>query len=203
MDYPSERYPSAGRFEADFPIPSPGGPVSNPAFEHAWRRRSGRHVWLAGFLMTIRRCAKGRYSEPKAAALLAETLIKRRDKVLRAWLTGVNPIVDPVLGSDGTLRFDNAAVVAGVASAPTSYLLSWSRFDNAVGQSTGTKVETRVTEPSAPGPASILEGSDFVAVSIQTIHPEHPDWTPVDVVFRRAPTGWQTVGLERTPARIQ
>jgi hypothetical protein len=94
-------------------------------------------------------------------------------------------------------------VVAGVASAPTSYLLSWSRFDNTLGQLTGTKVETRVSDPTALGPVSILEDSDFVAVSIQAVHPGHADWTPVDVVFRRSSAGWQTVGLARQPTRIQ
>jgi hypothetical protein len=207
VDYPSERYPSAGRFEADFYDPIAWRPeYPNPAFENM---RGDDAFWAARLVgrfsdEAIRAVvAKGRYSEPKAAALLAETLIKRRDKVLKTWLTGVNPVVDPVLGSDGTLRFDNAAMAAGVASAPTSYLLSWSRFDNVLGQPTGTKVETRVTEPTARGPVNTLEGSDFVAVSIQPIHPEYPDWTPVDVVFRRSSAGWQTVGLERMPARIQ
>ena len=62
--------------------------------------------------------AKARYSDPAAADYIARTLIKRRDKVLRTWLTGVNPIVEPQLSAAGVLTFENAAVDAGVATAP-------------------------------------------------------------------------------------
>ncbi len=51
---------------------------------------------------------------------LPTTLIKPRDKVLKTWLTGVNPIVNPKLTADGALTFENAAVTASVASPPGS-----------------------------------------------------------------------------------
>jgi hypothetical protein len=68
--------------------------------------------------------AKARYGEPAAAEYITGVLIKRRDKAIRIWLTGVNPIVDPRLSATGTLTFDNAAVAAGVAAAPTAYVLA-------------------------------------------------------------------------------
>ena len=61
--------------------------------------------------------AKARYRDARAAEYIASTIIKRRDKVVRHWLTGVNPIVDPTLGPDGMLTFRNAAVDAGLSSA--------------------------------------------------------------------------------------
>jgi hypothetical protein len=204
VDYKSERFPAAGRFEGDFYDPIAWRPeYPNPAFDNM---RADDAFWAARLVSrfsddAIRGLvAKGQYSDARAAANLTESLIKRRDKVLKSWLTGVNPIVNPVLASDGVLTFENAAVAAGVTSAPASYLLNWSRFDNAVGQPAGAKVETRVTAPTAQAPGSLLESSDLVAVSIQTQHPEHPAWAPVEVVFRRASGGWQTVGLERIPA---
>ena len=61
-------------------------------------------------------------------------LIERRDAIARAWLNGVNPVVDPRLAADGTLTFVNAAVAAGAATPGRGYTVSWSRFDNGLGQ---------------------------------------------------------------------
>ena len=46
-------------------------------------------------------------------------------------------------------------------------------------------------------PAELLGGSDYISVAIRTTHPKYPNWTPVQVYFRRAASGWETVGLER------
>jgi hypothetical protein len=90
-------------------------------------------------------------------------------------------------------------VAARVASAPTAYTLTWSRFDNTTGKSVGDSVEMRVTEPRAAAPKQLLEGADFVAVAVDTVHSDHPAWRlPVILTFRRTATGWQAVGLERT-----
>jgi hypothetical protein len=74
---------------------------------------------------------KPRYSDPRATEFMTATLIKRRDKVLRTWLNGVNPVVDPALSPTGALTFGNAAVAAKVAEAPASYTLQWFTLDNA------------------------------------------------------------------------
>jgi hypothetical protein len=194
---------SVGRFEADFFDPVRWRPeYPNPAFDNM---RPDDAFWAARLVArfsdeAIRAIvAKGRYSEPGAAEHLATTLIKRRDKVLRAWLTGVNPIAEPRLMADGALTFENGAVAARVASAPPAYTLTWSRFDNTTGKNIGDSVEMRVTEPRAAAPKQLLEGADFVAVAVQTVHSDHPAWRlPVVLTFRRTATGWQAVGLERT-----
>jgi hypothetical protein len=198
-----EHAKSVGRFEAEFFDPVKWRPeYPNPAFDNM---RADDAFWAARLVARFSDAAirgvvaKAQYSEPGAAELVASTLIKRRDKVVRAWLTGVNPIVDATLGADGMLRFQNAAVQAGVASPPTTYRLRWSRFDNATGAESGQAVERTSSEPANQAPANVLEGAAFVQVQIHTSHPDHSQWElPVTLSFRRlANGGWQTVGLER------
>jgi hypothetical protein len=143
--------------------------------------------------------AKARYGDPRAERYVADTLIARRDKVLATWLTGVNPVVDPELGADGVLRFGNAAVAAGVASPPGEYVFAWSRFDNSTDALVGPTLETRSRDPLTTAPAEILREGAYVTVAVRSVHPGHPHWeAPVHLHFRRTPTGWQTVGLERS-----
>jgi hypothetical protein len=206
---------SVGRFEGDVFDPVAWRPeYPNPAFDNM---RADDALWGARLVSrfsdeAIRAVvAKGGYREPGAADHIINTLIKRRDKVLRAWLTGVNPLADARLGTDGVLEFENAAVSARVTSAPSRYTLRWSEFDNATNATTGAPVETTATEPRAtappallgPGRRSPISGAQFVTVAIRTTHPDYPVWDmPVTFTFRRASNGWQTVGVDRVvPAR--
>jgi hypothetical protein len=193
---------SVGRFEADFFDPVAWRPeYPNPAFDNM---RGDDAFWAARLVArfsdeAIRAVVgKARFSEPGAAEQVSSILIQRRDKVVQAWLTGVNPIVDAALGADGTLRFENAAVQARLASStPSSYTLRWARLDNATGAESGV-VERTVTQPTDQAPSSVLAGADFVQVQIRTQHPQHPRWElPVTLSFRRADGGWRLVGLER------
>jgi hypothetical protein len=194
---------SVGRFEAEFFDPTKWRPeYPNPAFDNM---RPDDALWaarlVARFTDDVIRAvvAKARYSEPGAADHIAATLIRRRDKVLRTWLAGVNPIAEPALGADGIVTFENAASAAGVATAPTGYVLTWSGFDNATGLPAGKPVEMRVTEPRAAAPRQLLESSEYLTATVQTLHPDHPAWRlPVTLTFRHVAGGWQAVGLERT-----
>ena len=144
----------------------------NPAFDNM---RPDDAFWAAR--LVARFCdeairavvAKARYSEPGAAEHITSTLIKRRDKVLRTWLTGVNPLVNARIGSDGVLTFENAAVDAGIAKPPQSYRLEWSRFDNATGTATPAVTGGTVGGPSGVGPPrfevpQVLRDAAFVRV---------------------------------------
>jgi hypothetical protein len=201
VDYPDVA-PSVGRFEAEFFDPEKWRPeYPNPAFD---LMRPEDAFWAARLVAEFSDdalkaiVAKARYSDPAAADYITRTLIARRDKVLRTWLTGVNPIVDPQLSAAGVLTFENAATGAGVASAPTEYVLTWSRFDNAADAAVGPSEEQRVTAPRADAPAAMLKGGDYVSVTIRTIHPGFPGWNaPVVVYFRQGAAGWQPVGLTR------
>jgi hypothetical protein len=206
IDYPDVPK-SVGRFEGDAFDPAAWKPeYPNPAFDNM---RGDDAFWAARLVArfsdeTIRAIvAKARYSEPGAAEHITRTLIQRRDKVLRTWVTSVNPVVEPRLAADGTLTFENAATAVRMASPTALYRLSWSRFDNATGARSGTPVEAETTQTRASAPAGILNGAEFVAVTIRTIHTDFPHWdAPVTVTFRRAAERWETVGIERQATRV-
>ena len=201
VDYP-EVAPSVGRFESEFFDPAEWRPeYPNPAFD---LMRPDDAFWAARLVAKFSDEAlkaivtKARYTDPAASDYITRTLIARRDKVLRTWLTGVNPIVEPQLSAAGVLTFENAAVNAGIATAPTGYVLTWSRFDNATDAAVGPSEEQRVTGPRADAPPAILKGSNYVSVTIQTTHAGFPGWNaPAVVYFRQGAAGWQPVGISR------
>jgi hypothetical protein len=202
VDYPDVS-PAVGRFEADFFDPVKWRPeYPNPAFDNM---RTDDAFWGARLVakFTDERIraivVKARYSNPASTDYIARTLIARRDKVLKTWLTAVNPIVEPVLGADGSFTFRNAAVDAGVTPPPSAYVLAWSAFDNATGAPIGTAQEVRTDSTRAMAPTSILQGRDFVSVVVRSVHTDYPTWNaPVTITFRRTAQGWQAVGLERS-----
>jgi len=99
------------------------------------------------------------------------------------------------------LTWANAAIEADVASPSASYVLTWARFDNATGTSVAATENVRVSSPRADAPSSILQGAEFITVSIRTIHPDYPGWNaPANVYLRRVLAGWEAVGLDRAPA---
>jgi hypothetical protein len=141
--------------------------------------------------------SSGKYSDPAAVELLADALIKRRDRIKEVWLTGINPIVNATLSPAGELRFENAATRYDVGGRPDGYALRWSRFDNTTDTHTSVGDEVVVADTRAVAPSGVLEGSDYVAVRIDTRHRRYPAWVPVQVYFRRTGAGWQAVGLDR------
>jgi hypothetical protein len=137
------------------------------------------------------------YEDPQTVEYLTNALVRRRDLIARAWLNGVNPIVDVSLTATGTLSFTNAAVSAGVAEHAT-YTIAWARFDNESGHSARASVEKQ-TQPRGAAPASLIASADFIEATIWSEDAQHPAWAlPVRVYFRRDGTAWKTVGLTRT-----
>jgi hypothetical protein len=212
IDYPKLR--GIGRFESKRFVPEEWRPrVPNPAYV---RSRTDDTFWAARKVMAlsddlIRAAVKaGKFTDPRAEQFLGDALIERRDKIGRAWLTDVNPIVDPALSADGTLTFKNAAADSGVAPAPSSYHATWYRFDNASGDSTRIG-ETTSTGPRTTAPAEVLARvrpdssaagarGVFVRVDISASDPAHPAWiAPVRAYFRSNAGGWRLVGFERLP----
>jgi hypothetical protein len=201
VDYP-EVSPAVGRFEAEFFDPVKWRPeYPNPAFDNM---RADDAFWGARLVAKFNDeritaiVGKARYTDPAATEYIAKTLIARRDKVLKTWLTSVNPVTEPVLDADGLFTFRNAAFDAGVARRVATYVLGWSAFDNVTGAPVGKPFEIRVGSPRVLAPPSILKGQDYVSVVVRTVHADYPSWNqPVTIVFRRTATGWQAVGLER------
>ena len=208
IDYPKTP-PAVGRFEATAFDPIKWKPeYPNPAFDSM---RPDDAFWAARIVARFSDRAirtvveKARYSDPLATEYVADTIIRRRDKVLACWLTQVNPLVDFALSDRGELTFGNAAEQAGVATAADAYRVQWAAFDNTTGIATGVGAPVTVSEPRGEAPAALLAPGpteQFVQVSIAAIHPKFPTWaTPVTVHFRRGAGGqpWKLVGLVRLP----
>jgi hypothetical protein len=212
IHYPS--YRGIGRFESKRFVPEEWRPrVPNPAYV---RSRPDDTFWAARKLMAIsddliRAAVKaGHYSDPSAEDFLAGALIERREKIGRAWLTTVNPIVDPSLSGDGVLTFRNIAVDLNFAPAPPGYQIAWFRFDNSTGESTAIG-ESKVSDARATAPPDALRRvvpdttlpggrGQFVRVDISATGGTFTSWaSPVRVYFRRMQDGWKLVGFDRMP----
>jgi hypothetical protein len=204
---PYDEYPSIGIFEGDRFDPVTWKPQTpTTAFMEL---RGDDAFWAARRVMAfdeerIRAAVHtGQYSDAAAERHLVSVLIKRRDAIGRAYLTAVNPIVNPRLEDAGSLAFENAAVAAGFAAAPTAYRAAWSRFDNATG-STNPIGETTSASTTMAGPAGLPRTVDgFVQIDIAADHSSHPSWSqPLRTHFRRTATGWKLVGLQRLPDKL-
>ncbi len=113
----------------------------------------------------------GQYSDAAAERHLGDVLIKRRDRIGRAYLPRINPIVSPALDASGVLTFDNAAVRHAVASAPRAYKAAWFAFDNETGKSTplGRVVEPDPASHGAAEPARRSPARSSASISRPTI----------------------------------
>jgi hypothetical protein len=193
---------SVGRIEGDTFDPRLWRPeYPNPAFQNM---RPDDAFWgariVARFTPEAIRAmiGKARYSDPRATEYLTEVLVKRREKVLRAWLNDVNPMVDLALDGSGRLTFANAAVDAGVATPAESYTLQWFRFDNKADSRTDVGTPGTVKGLAAQAPAELLSGSDYIGIVATARHPDHPGWASLGTFhFRRKGAGWEWVGAER------
>lgn len=175
--------------------------MPNKAFLQA---RADDKFWAARKLMAlsadlIRAAVRaGDFRDPEAEAFLVRALVERRDAIGRRYLTGVNPISDPVLCDDGVLSFWNAAVEFDVARAPDGYLATWSTFDNTTGArghiatttSRGTDMSVPEELPQAPG--------TFILVELSAVGGEYTAWAkPVQAYYQRTEGAWRLVGFER------
>jgi hypothetical protein len=209
IQYPTLR--GIGRFESKAFQPEEWRPrVPNPAYV---RSRPDDLFWAARKLMAlpddlIRAAVQaGQYTDPVAEKFLGDALIERRDKIGRAWLTAINPVVDPAIAADGSLSFRNAAVDHGFAPPPKAYDVAWYRFDNATGESSrlgATAADGRQNAQgilrAKPEAALPVGHGTFVRVDISASGAAQPSWEkPVRAYFRNTDTGWQLVGFERMP----
>jgi hypothetical protein len=170
--------------------------------------RADDNFWAARRVMAfsdamIRAIVKtGRYSDPAAEKHLADVLMKRRDKIGDAYLPVVNPLVNFALDSSGVLTFENAAVSAGVATAPAGgYETRWYRFDNLKGTTTpiGSQVVARSLKIQASDPLPSGDG-EYLKIEVAAVAPPYGAWRiPIEVFFRKVPTGWKLVGIQRMP----
>lgn len=202
VEYP--HIPAVGRIEADYFQPAEWKPDSpNPAFANA---RADDTFWaarrVAMFSDELIRAVvtTAEFTDPQATEYLTQVLKRRRDKVLRQWLTDVNPLVDFTLAADGSLMCRNAAVDARVSSPATEYRARWARFDNETGSPQAAGPEATSTTLPLHAPADLVGSAAFVVAEFSARHPDHQSWShPVRVYFRRQGDSWQTMGIERLP----
>jgi hypothetical protein len=100
-------------------------------------------------------------------------LIIRRNKIAKAWLNGVNPLVDFRLAADGTLTFENAAVKAAQPRRPEVTRLR------------GLASTTRPTPPAVGSPQTVMNRDTSAGGLwrrpirrrvVRSEHPDHPAW---------------------------
>jgi hypothetical protein len=141
----------------------------------------------------------GQFGDPQAEAYLVKALTQRRDAIVKAYLTAVNPIADPFI-ADGVLMFANAAVDADVARAPQAYHAVWSTFDNAT-HATRRIAETSSRTTSVDLPPGLPTGDGaFIQVAMSAADATRPAWgIPVHAYFRLRTGVWRLVGFERMP----
>jgi hypothetical protein len=201
ISYPSLR--GIGRLEGDHFDPEKWkSRVPNAAYIRAdaedkfWAARKLRAIDDGMIAAAVK---SGQYSDPAAEKYLTDTLIKRRDAILRAYLPKLNPVANPKLDGGGVLVFENAAESLA-ASQSTTYEASWYQFDNETGKSTSIGESSAVQVPRIDAPATLSTGAgSFVRVDIRLKNPAYPSWAdPVHLYFRGTPEGWKLIGLYRT-----
>ena len=203
LDY--EEHPEIGKFEGDEFEPEKWRPrVPVAALRHA---QPDDLFWAALRVMAftdeqIRAAVKtGGFTDPAAEKLLADVLIKRRDKIGRVYFSRINPLVRFALSDSGALTFENPSVRAGFAPKQ-GYQAVWASFNNSTGEARQIGSVTNSPEEQFQAPGDLPRGDQaFIKVSIRAVEPSYRPWaTPVDVYFRRTGGAWKLVGVERANA---
>ena len=193
-------YESIGRFESKYFQPEKWKPdYPNPAFDKMQLQDA---LWATRTVMrfsneAIRAMVEiGQYDEASAADHLVATLIERRDKIVRYYLSQINPLDGfTVAATDGqrNLKFTNLGVEAGLASG-CRYEYQWHRFDNETETATELGSGAESSETLVPIPA---QDAPFQMVRISTVCADQPAWrSSVDVYLRNGETP-SVVGVER------
>jgi hypothetical protein len=204
-DYPDVPA-SVGRFEATAFDPIRWKPeYPNTAFDNM---RADDAFWAARIVSRFSDAAirsvvsKAQYSDPKATDYLTTTLITRRDKVVRSWITVVNPLVDFKVSGEADVTFSNAAIDAGIPAPGTTYQIAMARFDNTTSGLTpiGTPMTSATPRIVLSNEARSLRAGDYLELRVSTMSSAFPLWKePVVVHLRRTANGWDIAGVRRLP----
>lgn len=193
-------YKSIGRFESKYFQPEKWKPdYPNPAFDKMQLQDA---LWATRTVMrfsneAIRAMVEtGQHDDASAADHLVATLIERRDKIVRYYLSQINPLDGFTVAAAGgkrNLNFTNLGVEAGLASA-CRYEYQWHRFDNETETATELGSPSESSETVVPIPA---QDEPFQMVRISTVCADQPAWrSSVDVYLRNGATP-TVVGVER------
>jgi hypothetical protein len=118
-------------------------------------------------------------------------LIKRRDKIGRAWFSQLVPL-DNFRVEDGSLAFDDLTVKYGFGPAQ-AYDMHWYSYDNATD---GMQALSGATGKKIPAAA----GTQYLAAAISCSgSSEGACSNPVTVYLRQASSTFEVVGVVRRP----
>lgn len=198
LKYPD--YSATGRFESDCFEPQNWRPeYPNPAFD---RMQVQDAFWATRIIVQFTGkmigglVKEGRSEDREAERYLVETLIKRRDKIVRHYLERSNPLDDFQIRGSGESRrieFKNLAIDSRLASSP-SYRYQWFRFNNETG------VETELSDCQTSSDASLRvpqSDHDPLLLRIGVIGPEQPNWEKDASLYLRTSGTVRGVGIDR------
>jgi hypothetical protein len=194
-------YPAVGRFESTYFEPSKWKPdYPNPAFDKMtpqdglWATRT---VMRFSDEMIRAIVATGEIDDPEAEEHVVATLIERRDKIVRHYLSLLNPIdlfaVVRGPGGEASLSFVNLGIEAGLAEE-CQYEYRWHTFSNETG------VHRPIGRPEL-SPRSQLripdDAAEFLMVKLSTRCADRPKWRSEVDVYLRNRSFPSLVGIER------
>jgi len=193
IDYPYPEFAEVGRIESAYFRPEDWKPeYPNPAFD---RMRADDAFWAAKIVARfsdegIREIVKtGDFLSAGAEAYLAETIMRRRDKIVDYYFRQLSPL-DRFRVEATRLEFDALASYAGDV-----YAFEWFSFDNERDARTSLSIQGEASESTIAIPPT---AEPFLVVRIRTRSETVPAWNKaVDVFLRRSPRGYEVVGVER------
>ena len=185
--------PAVGRFEADIFDPEKWVPFyPNPAFTNCL---PGDAFWAAKQVMAftdddIRTLVRtGQFTDRRADDWIVQCLIKRRDKIGKAYFAKVLPLDHFRIRND-RLEFEDLAATYQLGKAQ-DYVIQWSRFDNDSEQKTALPGETAARLPQAIQSAN---AGEYFEARISGPEPAKS----VTVYIRKEPSDIKVVGIDRT-----
>ncbi|MFN7993209.1 MAG: hypothetical protein U0Q18_06395 [Bryobacteraceae bacterium] len=131
--------------------------------------------------------ATGEYTDARALDWNTKTLIARRDRIGRAFLTGGAPL-DNFRIHNGRLEFDDLAERYGFAPA-RQWAIHWSQFDNEAERATAMAAESG---PVIPAAVSKARPGEYLAAEITG-----REAGSVTVYIRRGTDGLEVAGIDR------
>ena len=193
-------YPSVGRFESAYFQPEAWRPdYPNPAFDKMTPQDA---LWATRTVMrfsdeAVRAIvATGQYDDPAAEAYVADALIERRDKIVRYYLSRINPVDGfrvTGAGDQMALEFDNLGLDVGLA-ADCDYRYQWYGYDNDTDSRSRMTAEATATQPSLPIPTG---ATNFSVVRLTSQCEGQPSWSSAVEVFLRSGAEPTVVGVDR------
>ena len=138
----------------------------------------------------------GQITNSQAEDYLVQTLIRRRDKIIRYFLPRINPLVDfKITGNPDALNLEFRSLGAEANLSNTnSYHYQWFRFNNKQ-----QSIESIVKSQLSPQPMLAIpkDKAEFLMVLISTRSAQQKNWQKKIKIYIRNGLRKSVVGIER------